>query len=125
VARDSLCRSRSPRRRARRSHCGHIFRTHFWFVGERLRTADDASSARWLHKVAEGKIFGNAFSEKGSLAVGSLIFNTRLLPAEGGGYRLNGEKYYSTGTHNSVADKARALGQKLLHGTPVPANAYF
>lgn len=75
----------------------HIFRTHFWFVEERLRTADDAGSARWLHKVAEGKIFGNAFSEKGSLA-GSLVFNTRLLPAEGGGYRLDGEKYYSTGT---------------------------
>ncbi|OBF38696.1 acyl-CoA dehydrogenase [Mycobacterium sp. ACS1612] len=76
----------------------HIFRTHFWFVEERLRTADDPSSARWLHKVATGKIFGNAFSEKGSLAVGSLVFNTRLLPADGGGYRLTGEKYYSTGT---------------------------
>ncbi|MBE1552371.1 alkylation response protein AidB-like acyl-CoA dehydrogenase [Mycobacterium sp. OAS707] len=76
----------------------HIFRTHFWFVEERLRTADDPSSARWLHKVSEGKIFGNAFSEKGSLAVGSLVFNTRLLPADGGGYRLNGEKFYSTGT---------------------------
>jgi len=76
----------------------HIFRTHFWFVEERLRTAEDPSSARWLHKVAGGKIFGNAFSEKGSLAVGSLVFNTRLLPAEGGGYRLNGEKFYSTGT---------------------------
>jgi alkylation response protein AidB-like acyl-CoA dehydrogenase len=70
----------------------HIFRTHFWFVEERLRSADDPSSARWLHKVAEAKIFGNAFSEKGSLAVGSLVFNTRLLPAPGGGYRLNGEK---------------------------------
>src|SRR6201991_3386350 len=79
----------------------HIFRTHFWFVEERLRTTDDASSARWLHKVAEGKIFGNAFSEKGSLAVGSLVFNTRLLPdpsLPGSGYRLTGEKYYSTGT---------------------------
>src|ERR1700754_3371765 len=79
----------------------HIFRTHFWFVEERLRTADDASSARWLHKVAEGKIFGNAFSEKGALAVGSLVFNTRLLPdpsLPGSGYRLTGEKYYSTGT---------------------------
>ncbi|WP_101952701.1 acyl-CoA dehydrogenase family protein [Mycobacterium sp. 3519A] len=76
----------------------HIFRTHFWFVEERLRTADDPSSARWLHKVEAGKVFGNAFSEKGSLAVGSLVFNTRLLPADGGGYRLTGEKYYSTGT---------------------------
>ena len=76
----------------------HIFRTHFWFVEERLRTADDASSQRWLHRVSKGKIFGNAFSEKGSQAVGSLVFNTRLLPADGNGFRLDGEKYYSTGT---------------------------
>lgn len=76
----------------------HIFRTHFWFVEERLRTAGDPLSARWLRKVAEANIFGNAFSEKGSLAVGSLVFNTRLLAANGGGYRVNGKKYYSTGT---------------------------
>lgn len=78
----------------------HIFRTHFWFVEERLRTASDPASRRWLEEVADGKIFGNAFSEKGSLAVGSLVFNTRLLPdpAQPGGYRLNGEKFYSTGT---------------------------
>ncbi|OLP00680.1 acyl-CoA dehydrogenase [Mycolicibacterium porcinum] len=77
----------------------HIFRTHFWFTEERLRTADDPVSKHWLGKIAEGKIFGNAFSEKGSLAVGSLVFNTRLLadPA-GSGFRLTGEKYYSTGT---------------------------
>jgi alkylation response protein AidB-like acyl-CoA dehydrogenase len=79
----------------------HIFRTHFWFVEERLRTAGDPASHQWLRKVAEGKTFGNAFSEKGSLAVGSLVFNTRLLQdpkSAGGGYRLEGEKYYSTGT---------------------------
>lgn len=77
----------------------HIFRTHFWFTEERLRNADDPVSKHWLGKIAEGKIFGNAFSEKGSLAVGSLVFNTRLLadPA-GSGFRLTGEKYYSTGT---------------------------
>lgn len=75
----------------------HIFRTHFWFVEERLRTRGDIASRRWLREVADGKIFGNAFSEKGSLAVGSLVFNTRLLPS-GADYRLDGEKYYSTGT---------------------------
>jgi len=67
----------------------HIFRTHFWFVEERLRTADDASSARWLHKVAEGKIFGNAFSEKGSLAVGNLISMPACCPPK---WRLPAER---------------------------------
>jgi alkylation response protein AidB-like acyl-CoA dehydrogenase len=76
----------------------HIFRTHFWFTEERLRTSGDPIGQRWLNKVADGKIFGNAFSEKGSLAVGSLVFNTRLLPDPTSGFRLTGEKYYSTGT---------------------------
>jgi alkylation response protein AidB-like acyl-CoA dehydrogenase len=76
----------------------HIFRTHFWFTEERLRTASDPSSQQWLRKVADGKLFGNAFSEKGSNAVGSLVFNTRLLPDPNGGFRLEGEKFYSTGT---------------------------
>jgi len=75
----------------------HIFRTHFWFVEERLRTLNEPGSRQWLAKVADGKIVGNAFSEKGSNAVGSLVFNTRLLPVPGG-FRLTGEKYYSTGT---------------------------
>jgi alkylation response protein AidB-like acyl-CoA dehydrogenase len=76
----------------------HIFRTHFWFTEERLRTADDPVSRYWIGKIAEGKIFGNAFSEKGALAVGSLVFNTRLLADGAGAFRLTGEKYYSTGT---------------------------
>jgi alkylation response protein AidB-like acyl-CoA dehydrogenase len=76
----------------------HIFRTHFWFVEERLRTFTDPRSAQWLRKVADGKIFGNAFSEKGSLAVGSLVFNTRLSTDSENRLWLTGEKYYSTGT---------------------------
>ncbi|MFA5708486.1 acyl-CoA dehydrogenase family protein [Mycolicibacterium sp.] len=80
----------------------HIFRTHFWFVEERLRALHtdptDAVSLRWLREVADGKLFANAFSEKGNLAVGSLVFNTRLLPDGAGGFRLTGEKFYSTGT---------------------------
>ncbi|MGH3722558.1 MAG: acyl-CoA dehydrogenase family protein [Mycobacterium sp.] len=75
----------------------HIFRTHFWFVEERLRTLPSPASSAWLAKVNEGNLFANAFSEKGGLAVGSLVFNTRLL-AVGNAYRLNGEKFYSTGT---------------------------
>ena len=27
--------------------------------------------------------------------------------------------------HNPVGYKARVIGQNLLHGTPIPANAYF
>ena len=36
-----------------------IFRTHFWFVEERLRTLTDPRSRHWLTKGAEGNIVGN------------------------------------------------------------------
>lgn len=76
----------------------HIFRTHFWFVEERLKRYSDPVSRQWLRKIADGNIFGNAFSEKGSLAVGSLVFNTRLHGDSESRLWLSGEKYYSTGT---------------------------
>jgi alkylation response protein AidB-like acyl-CoA dehydrogenase len=101
----------------------HIFRTHFWFVEERLRTTGDPSSRRWLKKVAEGKIFGNAFSEKGPQAVGSLIFNTRLQRTDDGGYRLDGEKYYSTGTlFSDYITVAVTTGHNTLGQVAVPAD---
>lgn len=76
----------------------HIFRAHFWFVEERLATLDQDRSRQWLRQAAAGRTFGNAFSEKGGNAVGSLVFDTRLLPDGPGGFRLAGEKFYSTGT---------------------------
>ncbi len=63
-----------------------------------LRTADAPISRQWLKKVAEGKLFGNAFSEKGPVAAGSPFFHTRLVRTDDGKYRLDGDKYYSTGT---------------------------
>lgn len=108
----------------------HIFRTHFWFTEERLRTLGGQGSRQWLAEVAAGRVFGNAFSEKGSNAVGSLVFNTRLLPDGSGGFRLDGQKFYSTGTlfsdyltvtattdHDSVATvvvPANRVGVKLV-----------
>jgi len=80
----------------------HIFRTHFWFTEERLRTQADPVSQRWLREIADGKIVGNAFSEKGSAAVGSLVFSTRLLRNPASGFRLEGEKFYSTGTLSRI-----------------------
>src|ERR1700712_4995350 len=36
----------------------HIFRTHFWFTEERLRTVSgDPASLQWLRKVADGQLF--------------------------------------------------------------------
>lgn len=50
-----------------------------------------------LQRVVNGEIFGNAFTEQSAQAVGNYAFETTLL-ADGDGYRLNGTKYFSTGT---------------------------
>ena len=76
----------------------HILRAHFWFVEERLRSPDRAVRQRWLERVVNGEIFGNAMSELGGgAAVGSWAFQTTLTP-DGDGYRLDGTKFYCTGT---------------------------
>ncbi len=81
------------------SNVAHILRVHYWFVEAQLqRPATDPRRARNLALVNQGHIFGNAFSEQSQRPVG-LYFDTTLTPdASGKGHRLNGKKYYSTGS---------------------------
>lgn len=81
------------------SNVAHILRVHYWFVEAQLqRPATDPRRARNIELVNQGHIFGNAFSEQSQRAVG-LYFDTRLTPDPSGkGFRLNGKKYYSTGS---------------------------
>ncbi len=76
----------------------HILRAHYWFVEERLRSKNVVERARWLAKIVDGELFGNAMSEiGGGAAVGSWLFNTQLAPTANG-HVLNGKKYYCTGS---------------------------
>jgi alkylation response protein AidB-like acyl-CoA dehydrogenase len=75
----------------------HILRAHFWFVELRLLSTDQRERSRWLGKVAEGTIFGNAASEVGGRTVGTYELDTHLTH-DGDRFRLNGTKYYSTGS---------------------------
>ncbi len=81
------------------SNLVHILRVHYWFVEAQLqRASTDPRRARNLALVNQGHIFGNGFSEQSQRAVG-LYFDTTILPDPSGkGYRLNGKKYYSTGS---------------------------
>ena len=80
------------------SNVAHILRAHFWFVEQQLQNPQTKSRKYWLGLVNQGKIFGNATSEQNGLQVG-LFFETTLTPnANGIGYRLNGQKFYSTGS---------------------------
>lgn len=76
----------------------HILRTHFWFVEQHLQAADDPVFRRRLLELAGNDlIVGNGFSEQNKRPVG-LYFDTAFTPDPAGGYRLNGTKYYSTGS---------------------------
>lgn len=81
------------------SNVAHILRVHYWFVEAQLqRPKSDPLRARNIALLNQGHIFGNGFSEQSERAVG-LYFDTKLTPdASGKGYRLNGKKYYSTGS---------------------------
>ena len=80
------------------SNVAHILRVHFSFVERLIGGFRAEDRARWVGLVNEGAIFGNAISEQSGRAVG-MGFETTLTPDPAGdGYRLNGEKYYSTGS---------------------------
>ena len=84
------------------SNVAHILRAHFGFVEEQLHNPDRVAGRRWLNVVAEDGIFGNAVSEQNNLPVGRTAGTTQLdtvlSPDAAGGFRLNGVKFYSTGT---------------------------
>ncbi len=71
-----------------------ILRAHFAFVEGLLGDADAERGSRWMRVVADGALFGAAMAELGP----ATEINTRLTPSPSGGWRLDGTKYYSTGT---------------------------
>jgi alkylation response protein AidB-like acyl-CoA dehydrogenase len=79
------------------ANVAHILRNHFSFVERYVRNNPNEKFGKWRKAVADGAIFGLAYGELETRAVGNWQVNTTLTP-EAGGYRLNGTKYYSTGS---------------------------
>jgi alkylation response protein AidB-like acyl-CoA dehydrogenase len=73
------------------------FRLIIAFVEQTLRSTDAEQRERWLREAATGTFVAGAATELGSHKVGAESFGTTL-SADGDGYRLNGTKYYSTGS---------------------------
>ena len=69
----------------------------YYQVEDFLRSPDSELKDKWLQKIKEGALIGNAFTEISSNHVGNSVYQTILSP-DGEGYRLNGTKYFSTGT---------------------------
>ena len=71
-------------------------RGHFAFVEDRLNAPPSPERDSWFKRFVAGDLVGNAWTEIGSVKMGDAI--TQVSPAEGGGWRLNGTKFYSTGS---------------------------
>ena len=79
------------------SNVAQALRAHFGFV-ERLlgNRSDDNLRARWFPDVLSGKIVGNAITE--AVGASPAAIGTTLRATGDGRYRLDGKKFYSTGT---------------------------
>lgn len=76
----------------------HIVRNHFSVTERILRSQRSERNRRWLQAIANGAIVGLASTElEVKRAGGGQVVITKLTP-DGTGYRLNGTKYYSTGS---------------------------
>ncbi|MEH2445019.1 MAG: acyl-CoA dehydrogenase [Nostoc sp.] len=76
----------------------HIIRNHFSITERLLRAERSERNRHWLKALADGAIIGLALTELEVKRAGSgAVANTKLTP-DGDGYRLNGTKYYSTGS---------------------------
>ncbi|MDQ0570505.1 alkylation response protein AidB-like acyl-CoA dehydrogenase [Variovorax paradoxus] len=77
------------------SNLPQILRAHFGFIERLYAEIDPELHAPWLRRAAAGAIFGNATTEIGEGELGTL--QTKLT-RDGKGWRLDGDKFYSTGT---------------------------
>ncbi|MGA7817892.1 acyl-CoA dehydrogenase family protein, partial [Caballeronia sp.] len=77
------------------SNLPQALRGHFAYVEDVINAPASEERDEWLSRFVDGEIFGNAWTEAGNVALGSL--NTRVTQS-GDRWLLNGEKYYSTGS---------------------------
>lgn len=75
------------------SNLPQIIRAHLAFVELRLNSEDVAQQALWFGRIVEGALVGAAMAERTDATE-----NTVKLSREGDGWRLDGKKFYCTGT---------------------------
>lgn len=104
------------------SNLSQAFRPHLVFAEEqRLAWAQgDAAAQPWLERIAAGKFFGNAVTEPG---LGAADRYQTALSRDAAGWRLNGAKFYSTGSlyADYIAVAADQDGQRVRVLLPVDA----
>ena len=104
------------------SNAAHILRTHYWFVEQHLQSSNDPAFRERLGLAVENKLVGNGFSEQSRKPVG-LYFDTAFTPESDGGYRLNGTKFYSTGSiYSDYTQIWAAAPEGRIAGAVIPVD---
>jgi len=78
------------------SNVVQALRGHFAFVEDRLNAQKTEAQTLWFERFVRGEIVGNAWTEIGKVEIGEVA--TRVKATQDGKLRINGQKYYSTGT---------------------------
>ncbi|MFC3061184.1 acyl-CoA dehydrogenase family protein [Paenirhodobacter populi] len=97
------------------TNIAQALRGHFALVEDRL-VAPRAEGEIWLKRFGAGETAGNGWTEVGAVKIGDT--NTKVTP-DGDGFRIDGEKYYSTGT--IFADWIDTYATRADTGAPVIA----
>lgn len=77
------------------SNVAHALRSHFNFTESLILSPNTAIDRAQLSRVLSGKLFGGAHTEQGTKRPGEV---TTRLTKSGDSFRLNGRKWYATGT---------------------------
>ena len=98
------------------SNLAHLFRGHLAFVETLLFNADPQDQARWADRLATGALVGNAQSERTE----TTDISTRLTRTPEGA-KLNGRKFYTTGSIYADWIHVSAVEGEDHVGVTVPA----
>ncbi len=72
-----------------------IFRSHIAFVEDIVHRPASKFRDRWLHRLLDGDMIGNAWAEAGSVKQGQ---KNTIFTSEGDGMTVSGQKQYTTGS---------------------------
>ena len=95
------------------SNVGHLLRGHFGFTELVLRRGPSEDRDTWIRRIADGAIVGNATSELTGTTLADI--STTVSEGDDGAWRLDGRKYYSTGTlYSDWTYLAAGLGERRV-----------
>ncbi|MGW1462871.1 acyl-CoA dehydrogenase family protein [Streptomyces sp. NPDC002308] len=77
------------------SNIAQILRGHIAFVEDVVHRPDEDYRKRWLPRLLDGQVVGNAWAEAGPIAMGK---KNTLFTRRGDGMTVSGKKHYTTGS---------------------------